>query len=77
MAATISSFGITATVDGYEWSCPVKALEHILNSLLDEGGPSGSDPNPDHTAAIEALDFLGTGELVSYDEMPYVAERVY
>lgn len=70
MAATVRIGGATATIDGYEWTTSNPTLKRMLDKLLDPNGPSGADPNPDHTAALAAIDKLG-GTLVRFDEAEF------
>ena len=76
MAATIKIGLFTATIEKYNWTSENESLAELLNSMLPIYGPSGSDPNPDHTAAVEAVNLLG-GEVVSFDQLPYVDGRIY
>ena len=76
MAATIEARGMTATVDGYQWSSSDERFAELLQYMLDPLGPSGSDPNPDYHAALAAVEALG-GEVVSYDPTEYVEGRIY
>ena len=78
MAATIDleTGQPTATIDGYEWTSDDKNLAEYLNTMLDPLGPSGADPNPDLTAAQEAVKELG-GKVVLFDEVESVPGRVY
>lgn len=76
MAATIKIGSFTATIDNYKWTSDNKEFAAMLTTLLPALGPSGSDPNPDHTAAVEAVNLLG-GEVVSFDQLPYVDGRIY
>jgi hypothetical protein len=58
--AKITIAGFEAEVKDYKWTCPESPeLEGLLNARLNPGGPSGSDPNPDRTAAQNAVKFLG------------------
>lgn len=56
-----------ATIKEYHWTAERPSFERLLNSLLDPYGPGGHDPNPDLTAAKEAMKLLG-GKLLSWDE---------
>ena len=76
MSATIQVNGIEATINEYVWTSQKSIVAEYLNSLLDPLGPSGSDPNPDHTAALLAAQRLG-GKVTHYDKLDYVAGRVY
>ena len=62
MSAIVELFNVTCIFDGdfYRWSSPDNpTIAELLNSLLDSGGPSGSDPNPAGTAANEARRTFG------------------
>ncbi len=75
MAATLRIGNLEATIDGYVWTGePV--LARALNAMLDPDGPAGSDPNPDHTAALLMARQFG-GEVVRFDKADYVEGRVY
>lgn len=73
---TVDFVGTIATIDGLEWSCEDDSLRSLLNAMLDPLGPSGSDPDPDHTAAMDAAEKLG-GKITQRDEVEYVEKRVY
>lgn len=76
MSATIEVLNRKYTIDEYKWSGPDKRVVSMLNSFLDPEGPSGSDPNPDATAAqmvVDKMDF----KLLRYDKLDYVPGRVY
>lgn len=62
------STGEEATIQQYKWTAKDESFTRLLNSLLDPDGPSGSDPNPDLTAAREIAKLLD-GEVVSFQEM--------
>lgn len=64
------------TVDGYHWTGTNAAVVEFLNAMLSPFGPSGADPDPDHTAALDAMRLIG-GEIVHHDELPYEPGRVY
>lgn len=68
MTARIVIDGVEATIKDYHWTCADKAIEDYLNARLSPYGPSPSDPNPDLSAALHAVDELGA-ELVDYDEV--------
>lgn len=72
----ISIFGTEATIDGYRWSSPNKHIEGVLNAQLDPLGPSGSDPDPDRTAAQAVIERYG-GKILQADVMPYSEGTVY
>ena len=76
MAATIEWRGIRATIAGYEWACAIPEMATFLANLLPLDGASGSDPNPDYHAALEAAHYLG-GEVIVFDETEYEEGQVY
>ena len=61
MATIVELNGCRATFaeDGYRWESEQPTLADTLNSLLDPRGPSGADPNPSATAAVEAQRVFG------------------
>lgn len=67
MAAIVEINGDKAIIRDYKWSSSNRQLAEILNTMLDPLGPSGADPNPDGTAAEEAVRRLG-GRVISIDE---------
>jgi hypothetical protein len=75
MAATVKIDGQTSKIDGYEWAGD-EPLTLLLNSLLDPAGPSGGDPNPEWTAANEAIKQLG-GEILSFDRLDFDSSAIY
>lgn len=69
----------SASILHMEWTSANKELKRKLDGLLPDGGPSGADPNPDLTTALDAVDKL-KGKLVSISqngELEYVKGRVY
>lgn len=68
--------GDIAEIKDYEWAGDNDALVDLLNAMLDSGGPSGADPNPNLTAAQAAISRLG-GEILYADEVEYVEGRIY
>lgn len=76
MTAKIRTIGTEATIDNYKWTSKDKALEGALNAMLSPYGPLGSDPNPDYTAAQEAVKALG-GEVIEFTESEFDPEVVY
>lgn len=70
--------GITARINEYVWTSDNKDLEKLLNSMLDPEGPSGADPNPDYTAAMQAIEALG-GEITEGKTLldDYDPKKVY
>lgn len=51
--------GIPVIINDHEWTSTDKDLERLLNSMIDPAGPSGADPYPDKTYAMEAIEALG------------------
>jgi hypothetical protein len=77
MPATIQIGPFRATITDYRWSSDTPELLALLNVLLDPTGPSGSDPNPDLTAAQNAANLLG-GQIVAAEALdPPVEGRIY
>ena len=77
MPATIElPDGKTATCDAYSWESTNLSLAVKLNAMLDDEGPSGSDPNPDYTAALAAVEKYG-GKVTEFTKLPYDPETVY
>ena len=76
MTAKIRMGGTEATIDGYKWTSEDKALEGALNAMLEVSEVWGSDPNPDYTAAHEAVKALG-GEVLEFTESEFDPEAVY
>ena len=77
MSATIEVLNREYTIKDYKWSGPDKVVVDMLNSFLAPEGPSGSDPNPDATAAQNVVDELSIAEMVHFDKLDYVPDRVY
>lgn len=75
MAATVKIDGMTSTIDRYHWEGD-EPVTSLLNSYLDPKGPWGYDPNPDYTAAAEAVKRFG-GKILSFDEMDFDPDVVY
>lgn len=46
--------GRRATIFRWKWTSDDAGFADTLNALLHPLGPSGSDPDPDYTAAVEA-----------------------
>lgn len=76
MSATIQIADIKATINNYKWRCKNKHYERLLNSMLNDGGPSGSDPNPDYNAALLAVKMIG-GKVIDYDLLDYDENAIY
>ena len=77
MSVTMSVAGKEAVIDGYVWASDDELLEQFLNSMLDPGGPSGADPNPDLNAAIDAAGKLGGKVIDRGLPVVFVEGRVY
>ena len=79
MAATVRVGPFKATINGYHWKSESVGLARLLNAQLalnHPDGPGGEDPNPDLTAAREAVKAYG-GEVLEFDRVKRVAGRVY
>jgi hypothetical protein len=48
-----------ASIEWYHWTSDSPELAGLLNAMLPEGGPSGSEPDPDRNAARAAVALLG------------------
>ena len=46
----------TFNIDLFTWTSTSPSLAALLNSTLPTFGASGSDPDPEHTAVMKALD---------------------
>lgn len=77
MSATVEILNKKYTITDYKWSGPEKAIVDMLTSFLKPNGPSGSDPNPDATAAQNVVDELAITRMVRFDKLDYVPSRVY
>lgn len=66
--------GLEATIEGYHWTCDNPAFEKVLNNMLSSCGPSGSDPNPDLTAARKAVERYGA-EILYADHRNYEGDE--
>jgi hypothetical protein len=75
VAATIKIGDQTATISDFEWSGD-QSLVDTLNALLDPSEPNGSDPNPDWTAAQNAIKELG-GRMIRFDRPFFDPRLVY
>jgi hypothetical protein len=73
---TVEFVGATATIQDGVWASENDSLQSLLNAMLDPLGPSGSDPDPDHTAAMDAAEKLG-GKITQRDKVEYVEGRIY
>lgn len=79
MAATVRLDifqGIEAIIDNYRWTSSNKGIARILNNSLSPDGPESYDPNPDYTAAQEAVKRFG-GKIVSFDKSRFDPKVVY
>jgi hypothetical protein len=77
MSAKIDTFLGEATVTDYVWQADNPDLQHILDLTLDDDGPAGYDPNPDHTAAMIAIKAIPGAALIRYDETEYDPSVIY
>jgi hypothetical protein len=77
MMVTVDFVGAVAVISEMVWSCEDAQFQDLLNSMLDPLGPSGADPDPDHTAAMDAIKRLGSGKVTRRDEVEYVEGRIY
>ena len=68
--------GQPATIEGYVWTSPDAGLAAMLNAGLPWHGAGPSDPNPDLTAAQDAVKTLG-GEVLEASPVEYVEGRIY
>ena len=68
--------GEPATINNYVWASPAEGLADLLNSELPWHGAGPSDPNPDLTAAQDAVKKFG-GEVLSFTPVEYVEGRIY
>lgn len=64
MTAIVEINGKKAVIKDYHWTSPDNDLARTLNGLLEPGGPSGADPNPDGTVAQDAVKKFG-GRVIS------------
>lgn len=63
---TIKLHGENYTIEALKWRGPNTSTVRLLNSLLPVHGPSAADPQPELTAAQDAVKQLG-GEIVHID----------
>jgi hypothetical protein len=73
---TVNFRTVVATIEDMVWTCEDDSLQGLLTAMLPLYGPSGSDPDPDHTAAMDAAEKLG-GTIIQRDEVEYVEGRIY
>ncbi|RYX80929.1 hypothetical protein EON83_26325 [bacterium] len=66
MPVTVRMFCNIATVKDYEWHCDNPKVLDLLNATLEPDGPSGADPDPDYSAAEEAIRFYGHGQIIEH-----------
>ena len=76
MPATVMIDGKEAMIKDYVWVSGDKELINMLNEILPLGGPSGADPNPDGTAAQEAVKVLG-GKVLKIVPVEFDPEVIY
>lgn len=69
--------GVIALIEDMVWKCEDMQLQTILNSTIPPMGPSGDDPDPNHTAAMVAINRLGGGVVTKRDDVEYVEGRIY
>ena len=69
--------GTVASIINYTWTCDDDMLLSLLNSILDDDGPSGSDPDPDYTAAQIAIEEVGNGKIVFADDAEFDEDVIY
>ena len=67
MSVTIQILMSNATIENGIWSSKDKTLKRFLDSLKPLYGHGGADPNPDLTAAQEAVNLTG-GEIINIDQ---------
>jgi hypothetical protein len=76
MSVTVKIAGSIATISAYEWASDNKSLQRVLDSMLDPLGPVTSDPDPDYSAALNAIASIG-GVLISHDEVESTEGVIY
>ena len=59
MEATVEIGGSLATLSGWSWDSNDESLARLLNSMLDQDGPSPSDPQPAINEARRVIGELG------------------
>lgn len=68
--------GLGASIQDGVWTCQDPAWLETLNTFLPEGGPSGSDPDPDFTTANAVVRALGGRVFYSRDESQPAPEPI-
>lgn len=78
MGATIrlGKTNVTATIEKYVWSSSNKDVENWLNGLLKSRSASGSDPNPDCSAARDVISLYG-GTLLNCTKLEFDPDKIY
>ena len=76
MNATVELAGMTATIEGWEWTGKDKRFVSLLNSMRDPYGPSGGDPAPNTHEARRVATLLGA-EVVEFELPSYEKGTVY
>jgi len=76
MNATIELAGMTATIEGWEWTGEDGRFVALLNAMLDPDGPSGGDPAPNTHEARRVAELLG-GKVIAFELPEYDPEAVY
>jgi len=66
----------TATISDYVWESSDPLFANLLNGRLSPFGTSPADPNPDLTAAQDAIAKFG-GKILQADPVEYVEGRIY
>ena len=74
--AAIDVGGSVAVLENWNWQSDDKALESLLNQLLDTDGPSGADPQPSITEARRVAKELG-GTVLATVEGKSEPGRIY
>lgn len=79
MTAVIETPLGKATITNYRWRSENKELAALLNDFLDPSGPPGYDPNPDYSAALDAVDRLPMKNcfVLSYEKVEYDPKAIY
>jgi hypothetical protein len=72
----VKILGSIATLDGQEWKSEDSILKRLLTQDLQTFGYSFYDPNPNLTAAQNAVKKWG-GEVLEASPVEYVKGRIY
>lgn len=68
MPVTIELFPNKATIKDYQWTSDNRTFQAMLNEMLNIGGPSGDDPDPDFTAAKRIAKVLGA-DIIKHEQV--------